>query len=266
MSLIGIVLALGLAVAQAREPAVSQGFQTHMVKLLTEAESRCTVAGQGWGQAQRRVREGLGRSLGRDLPRRWPPMDARVEGFTAFRGYKIEQVTAEFWPGVRNPMQVFVPDGSGPFPAVVMACAGAGARNQLYHGLGGALAGWESWSWGSSRSARGSRGRSTSTTGSPCSWARRSLRSSSTPARAALDYLLGRPDVDPKRIGMTGDSCGGWTTLYTSTMDPRITAAAPAFDQLYVLRLAAPEPVAHLRRRGREPPGGSSPMAPTSRS
>src|SRR5262245_47792022 len=125
MILLGVVLALGLAVTQAREPALSQEFQTYTVKLLTEAECRCTVTGQGWGQTQRRVREGLSRSLGRDLPRRWPPLDVRVEGSRRFRGYTIEQVTAEFWPGVRNPMQVFVPDGVGPFPAVVMACAGA---------------------------------------------------------------------------------------------------------------------------------------------
>ena len=43
-----------------------------------------------------------------------------------------------------------------------------------------------------------------------------------------IDYLISRPDVDPRRIGMTGDSCGGWTTLYTAALDPRITAAAPA--------------------------------------
>ncbi len=42
-----------------------------------------------------------------------------------------------------------------------------------------------------------------------------------------VDYLRSRPDVDPRRIGMTGSSGGGTLTLYTTAVDPRIAASAP---------------------------------------
>jgi dienelactone hydrolase len=43
----------------------------------------------------------------------------------------------------------------------------------------------------------------------------------------ALDYLETRPEVDRKRIGMTGISGGGAVTWYTAALDERIAAAAP---------------------------------------
>jgi cephalosporin-C deacetylase-like acetyl esterase len=41
----------------------------------------------------------------------------------------------------------------------------------------------------------------------------------------AIDYLQSRPDVDPSRIGVTGNSGGGLNTLYTAAIDPRVSAA-----------------------------------------
>jgi dienelactone hydrolase len=42
-----------------------------------------------------------------------------------------------------------------------------------------------------------------------------------------LDYLQGREDVDPARIGLTGMSKGGMETYLIAAVDPRIAAAAP---------------------------------------
>ena len=47
-------------------------------------------------------------------------------------------------------------------------------------------------------------------------------------ALRGLDYLQSRPEVDPERIGVTGNSGGGTqTTLLCMSGDPRIKAAAP---------------------------------------
>ena len=45
--------------------------------------------------------------------------------------------------------------------------------------------------------------------------------------RCALEYLLARPEVDPKRVGMTGASGGGYNTWMTAALDDRIAAAVP---------------------------------------
>jgi hypothetical protein len=47
-------------------------------------------------------------------------------------------------------------------------------------------------------------------------------------AMRSIDYLLTRPEVDPARIGVTGNSGGGTQTSLVMMADPRIAAAAPA--------------------------------------
>ena len=44
----------------------------------------------------------------------------------------------------------------------------------------------------------------------------------------ALDYLQSRPDVDPERLGATGNSGGGTQTSYIMALDERVKAAAPS--------------------------------------
>lgn len=43
----------------------------------------------------------------------------------------------------------------------------------------------------------------------------------------AVDYMLTRPEIDPKRIGVTGSSGGGTQTVAMMATDDRIAAAAP---------------------------------------
>jgi cephalosporin-C deacetylase-like acetyl esterase len=43
-----------------------------------------------------------------------------------------------------------------------------------------------------------------------------------------LDYLLTRAEVDPKRIGVAGNSGGGTQTAYLQVVEPRLAVAAPS--------------------------------------
>jgi dienelactone hydrolase len=60
--------------------------------------------------------------------------------------------------------------------------------------------------------------------------------------RCALEYLLSRKEVDPKRIGMTGASGGGYNTWITAALDDRISVVVPVvgtsdfFEQIHVTR------------------------------
>ena len=47
-------------------------------------------------------------------------------------------------------------------------------------------------------------------------------------AMRGIDYLVSRPEVDPSKIGVTGNSGGGTQTALMMVCDPRIAAAAPA--------------------------------------
>ena len=42
-----------------------------------------------------------------------------------------------------------------------------------------------------------------------------------------LDILLSHPNADPSRVAVTGLSGGGWQTILISSLDPRVTIAAP---------------------------------------
>ncbi len=44
----------------------------------------------------------------------------------------------------------------------------------------------------------------------------------------ALDYLLSRPEVDSRYVGITGNSGGGMETAYLCGLEPRFTMAAPS--------------------------------------
>lgn len=44
----------------------------------------------------------------------------------------------------------------------------------------------------------------------------------------AFDYLLTRPEVDPQRIMVTGNSGGGTITTWMCALEPRLTGAAPS--------------------------------------
>ncbi len=43
-----------------------------------------------------------------------------------------------------------------------------------------------------------------------------------------IDYLLTRPEVDPERIGCTGNSGGGTLSTYISALDERVTVGVPS--------------------------------------
>jgi len=58
-----------------------------------------------------------------------------------------------------------------------------------------------------------------------------------------VDYLLSRPDVDPQRLGVTGNSGGGTQTSHLNALEDRFTMAAPnCFVTQFIRNLENEEP------------------------
>jgi len=190
---------------------------------------------------QTRMREFFVAQLG-GFPDR-TPLKARTVGTIDCDGYRIEKVIFESQPGHYVTALLYLPDAPGPHPGVLVPCGhtkngkagyqevcillatngmvalcydpiGQGERYQVLDdkgrprfggtsehtlvGLGSTLVGRNTATY---RIWDGMRG---------------------------IDYLCSRKEVDPKRIGCTGNSGGGTLTSYLMALDDRILAAAPS--------------------------------------
>jgi len=193
------------------------------------------------------VRERMLRSLG-GLPSERTPLNARTVGVLDRDGYRIEKVIFESQPRFYVTANLYLPkQGQPPFPAVLFPLgheAGAKAHSawqQMLVSL--AKKGYVGLAWdpigqgersqifdvdlGESKVIR-------STTehtmvGIQCLLAGDNLaRYTIWDGMRALDYLLSRKEVDPRRVACTGNSGGGTHTAYLSALDDRIQVAAPS--------------------------------------
>lgn len=190
---------------------------------------------------QKRIREAFGPNPERT------PLKARITKITERDTYRIENIIFESRPGFLVTANLYVPKGiNQPMPGVVGTCGhshngkaetayqsfsqglarkgyvvliydpigqgervqysgddlkstiGVGVREHLHGGnqqflVGENLAMWRAWD---------------------------GIR--------ALDYLLTRKEVDPKQVGVTGNSGGGTMTTWLCGVEPRWTMAAPS--------------------------------------
>jgi dienelactone hydrolase len=236
----------GLQAAESKESALYERLRAECGKAL-EAR-RLVVAALRTPEDVRKRQEELRRRFVEALggfPER-TPLNARVVGGLRGEGHRVEKVIYESRPGHAVTGNVYLPEGRGPHPGVLIPCGhsdngkaaeayqraaillarngfvaliydpiGQGERRQLLtpegkpelrgttdeHTMAGIPALLVGWSAATFRIWDG-------------------LRS--------LDYLASRPDVDPKRLGCTGNSGGGTLTSYLMALDDRIAAAAPS--------------------------------------
>ncbi len=179
------------------------------------------------------LRRQLERSLGTDrLP--WPPaLHPRVVGILTRDGYRIEKVVYESLPGALVAAHLYIPEGLyPPAPAVLFYpghwWADSKARPDFQAfcinmaRLGFVVLSFDPFGQGergiSSRDHR-------RTEALLVGVAQQGFAEYET--RCALEYLLSRPEVDPRRVGITGASGGGYNTWITAALDDRIAAAVP---------------------------------------
>src|SRR5256885_1217663 len=176
------------------------------------------------------------------------PLNARVVGVLQRPGYRIERVIFESQPHFYVTANLYLPTtGHPPYPAILFPLGHepGGKANPTWQQMLGSLAtkGFVALTWDPigqgerlqiyDEDLRESKvGDSTTehtVVGTQCLLIGDHLaRYTIWDGMRALDYLLSRPEVDPARVGLTGNSGGGTHTAYIAALDDRIKVAAPS--------------------------------------
>jgi cephalosporin-C deacetylase-like acetyl esterase len=174
------------------------------------------------------------------------PLNARVVGTDRRDGYRVERVVYESRPGHHVTANLYLPDGKGPFPAVLMPIghsAEGKAADYVQRGAvllaknGLAVLAYDPIGQGERRQLLNDKGLPTLTSstsehtmvGVGAILVGRGTASYRVwDGIRSLDYLTGRPEIDAKRLGCTGCSGGGTLTAYLMALDDRVAVAAPS--------------------------------------
>jgi len=174
------------------------------------------------------------------------PLNPQVTGVVQRDGYRVEKILFESQPKHYVSAVLFLPDAqkhSPPYPGVLVPCGHSanGKAHDTYQTMGALLAlngmaalvldpidqGERGQMLSQWPKLSGTRAHSTLGVGSTL-LGRNTARFEIWDGMRAIDYLQSRPEVDPKRIGCTGNSGGGTQTSYLMALDHRIIAAAPS--------------------------------------
>ncbi len=217
-----------------------------------QAVARLSTA-EDWKEWGQRARSELHRAVG-GFPER-TPLSPRVTGVLERDGYRVEKVIYESRPGFLVTANLYVPDsGEPPYPAVLCPCGHTnnGKAGELYQRVYISLAKLGFVVLTYDPVGQGERSEYWHTaTGNPilppgtmqhCQVGNQCYLTGANLAQyriwdgiRSIDYLCSRNEVDPDRIGVSGNSGGGTLTTYIVAVDERVKAAMPS---CYVTTLA----------------------------
>ncbi|WP_181307048.1 S9 family peptidase [Rufibacter sp. XAAS-G3-1] len=173
------------------------------------------------------------------------PLNAKVTRHTKQNGFRIENVLYESRPNHHVTANLYVPQGKGPFPAVILmnghemtakATESYQKTARLFAANGFVVLSVDPFSQGERVQLTDQTGKSLtrgSTTEHTLLNAGANLVGTSVATYMlwdnvrGLDYLESRPEVDKTSIGAIGNSGGGTQTAYLLAYDDRIKVAAP---------------------------------------
>jgi cephalosporin-C deacetylase-like acetyl esterase len=172
------------------------------------------------------------------------PLNPQVVGRKECDGYILERVIYESRPNHHVTANFYLPEGKGPFPGVLVPCGHSANGKASYQRIcilmaknGLAALSYDPIGQGERVQLLDEQGKPAtrgSTTEHTLAGIGALLVGRSTAGYRvwdgirSLDYLESRPEVDPKRLGCTGNSGGGTLTAYLMALDDRIYAAAPS--------------------------------------
>jgi dienelactone hydrolase len=174
------------------------------------------------------------------------PLNARTVGTVSGGGFRVEKVIYESRPDHHVTALLYLPEGKGPFPGVLVPCGHSdkGKAEEAYQRISILLAKNGLAALCYDPIGQGERMQLLNPDGKPAikgnttehtmsgigallvGWSCASFRI--WDGIRSIDYLTGRPEIDPQRLGCTGNSGGGTMTAYLMALDDRIAAAAPS--------------------------------------
>ena len=192
---------------------------------------------------QQQRRDFFVRQLG-GFPKR-TPLNAKVTGTLDGGDYTVEKVIFESEPKHHVTGLLYLPKGTPPFPGVLVPCGHSanGKGAETYQRISILLAKNGLAAFCYDPIGQGERAQVLKPDGKAAlsSTTEHTLvgigailvgRNAATyriwDGMRGIDYLNSRKEIDPKRIGCTGNSGGGTLTSYLMALDDRIVAAAPS--------------------------------------
>ena len=174
------------------------------------------------------------------------PLNAKVVGTLKGDGFRVENVIYESRPNHHVTANLYVPDGKGPFPGVLVPCGHSdnGKAAEAYQRVcilmaknGLAVLCYDPIGQGErlqliddnkKGAIKGSTSEHTMVGVGALLVGQSTAGYHIWDGIRSLDYLASRPEVDVKKLGCTGNSGGGTLTAYLMALDDRIACAAPS--------------------------------------
>lgn len=232
------------APSPARTALIEKLNQTANQLLTKRAASVAALQTRADAEARRKyVRSTVLRLIG-GLPARGP-LNAKVVGQWQGQGFHIERIVYESLPHFYVTANLYLPEGTGRFPAILETpghspAGKAGefdfASNFARNGIAvlaidplgqGERLQYLDLTTGASRMERPT-GEHSEASVQPMLIGDHLSRYFVNDGMRGVDYLLSRPEIDGARIGAFGCSGGGTDTAYLTALDPRIKVAGVA--------------------------------------
>jgi hypothetical protein len=179
------------------------------------------------------------------LPTEKTELKATITGRVQGNGFHIEKLLYQSLPGLYVTALVYVPENAGPHPAVLVPAGHAANGKIHYQDLcqrlvrrGYLVISWDPVGQGERSQfwdAKANKSRYNLICAEHAVLGNLAYLAGANLARwevwdgmRAVDYLLTRPDVDSRRISITGTSGGGFQTALLGALDDRINAVIPS--------------------------------------